>query len=211
MTNYQHIIWDWNGTLLNDVWLSIEIVNTMLEKHNATQLDVQRYREVFDFPIIQYYQRIGFNFEQESFEDLCEQFISNYGQRVEECQLHRGARRTIHQLHEFKISQSVLSAAEQQLLNRMVDTFGVSRYLEKVSGLSDNYAASKVENGQRMIAAMGLRPEEVLLVGDTTHDYEVAEAIGVDCVLIAHGHHDFEKLSKHTDVVSNFDELVQYL
>jgi len=211
MIKYQHIIWDWNGTLLNDVWLSVEIVNSMLASHNDLQLNPVSYRDIFDFPIREYYARLGFDFEKESFESLCDKFISQYDRRVEECRLHNGVRSTIHQLNEMRIGQSVLSAAEQGLLERMVEKFGVSRYFENVLGLADNFARSKVENGKQMIANLGIPPKEVVLIGDTTHDFEVAEAMGVDCVLVSHGHHPKEKLAAKAQVVDSFSELSMVL
>jgi len=211
MIKYQHIIWDWNGTLLNDVWLSVDIVNSMLESHNDLQLNPSSYRDIFDFPIKGYYTRLGFDFEKESFESLCDKFISYYDRRVEECSLHNGARSIINQLDEMQIGQSVLSAAEQGLLESMVKKFSVSRYFKDVSGLADNFARSKVENGKQMITNLGVNPNEVVLIGDTTHDFEVAEAIGVDCILVSHGHHPKEKLAAKAPVVDSFNELVRVL
>ena len=92
---YKHIIWDWNGTLLDDVHLTIEIVNTLLVDHNDLQLNINSYREVFDFPIIDYYTKVGFDFERESFESLCNRFIATYDTRVQECYLHTGAKATL--------------------------------------------------------------------------------------------------------------------
>ena len=82
MKDIQNIIWDWNGTLLDDAWLCRDVMNGMLRLRDMDFLSAERYREIFDFPIVRYYERIGFDLERESFEDervaafLNEHFVS---------------------------------------------------------------------------------------------------------------------------------------
>ena len=56
------IIWDWNGTLLNDMELCVHTINEMLQKRNLHELSVDEYKEVFSFPVKDYYQKIGFDY-----------------------------------------------------------------------------------------------------------------------------------------------------
>ena len=58
---YKHIIWDWNGTLLDDTWLCVEGINQALIKRNLTPISEDRYREVFTFPVRDYYKKLGFD------------------------------------------------------------------------------------------------------------------------------------------------------
>jgi phosphoglycolate phosphatase len=64
----RNIIWDWNGTLLNDMVICIECMNTMLNKRSLPQLSSDHYREVFTFPVREYFLQIGFDFSTEDFE-----------------------------------------------------------------------------------------------------------------------------------------------
>ena len=57
------IIWDWNGTLLDDLDLSLESVNILLEERNLPALSVEKYKDIFCFPIVVYYVKAGFDFE----------------------------------------------------------------------------------------------------------------------------------------------------
>ena len=70
---YTHIIWDWNGTLLDDVDWCVRSVNKMLEKRKKSRLKALcDYHNVFCFPIIEYYKNVGFDLDYESFEELAE-------------------------------------------------------------------------------------------------------------------------------------------
>ena len=68
MKNKKAIIWDWNGTLLDDVELCINSMNLLLKERNLQALTIDRYREIFTFPVKEYYQKAGFNFKTENFE-----------------------------------------------------------------------------------------------------------------------------------------------
>src|SRR5262245_43055202 len=51
-----HVIWDWNGTLLNDVTHAIDTINFLLEPRGLPLMSIERYREIFGFPIRRYYE-----------------------------------------------------------------------------------------------------------------------------------------------------------
>jgi phosphoglycolate phosphatase len=187
VSRYDHVIWDWNGTLLDDVHLTIEIMDWMLAPRGLPPLDVDRYHEVFGFPVRDYYERLGFDFEREPFEELAVEFISEYQRRWRECDLQGGARDTVSALAGAGVGQSVLSAMEQGLLHEHRDHFELGD-LEAFVGIDDHHGGSKLDHGLRRVAALGHDPSRVLLVGDTEHDHEVAQAMGVDCVLVEGGH-----------------------
>ncbi|MEE9167280.1 MAG: HAD hydrolase-like protein [Candidatus Neomarinimicrobiota bacterium] len=191
---YQHIIWDWNGTLLDDAWLCVEVMNAVLGRREMPLLTSEKYREVFDFPVKEYYRRLGFDFARESFEVSGTEFIVGYEKRRHEARLRLDAKRTLAAVAELGITQSLLSAYKQETLDELTQDLGVRQFFLKVIGQDNHYAHGKTESGKRWINEMHCGAHEVLLVGDTVHDHEVAEAIGADCVLIPAGHHNREKL-----------------
>src|ERR1035441_3524443 len=76
--NFKHIIWDWNGTLLNDTSLSLNIINGLLKSKNLNTLSLEDYRFIFDFPVKNYYEKAGFNFTEYSFEEVGKQWMDEY-------------------------------------------------------------------------------------------------------------------------------------
>ncbi|MGI6777704.1 MAG: HAD family hydrolase [Acetivibrionales bacterium] len=193
---YKHIIWDWNGTLLNDTWLSVEIINSMLACRGLKCIDCDKYREIFDFPVYEYYARLGMDYCKERFEDISDQFTNQYNKRWRECSLQEGAREVLQAVSFTGATQSVLSASHIDILQENVEYYKLDKYLIKLVGLDHSHADSKVGKGRQWIKELGLAPEKVLLIGDTVHDFEVANAIGVDCMLVSHGHHSAGKLER---------------
>lgn len=186
--NISSIIWDWNGTLLNDTELSVQTMNELLQKRKLQQLTIPAYKEVFSFPVKEYYRKIGFDFISEPFEIPAIEFINIYNSRVGLCPLHEHSLKVLDHFKSLGIKQFVLSAMEQQALDECLELRQINHYFEHVSGLDNHYAASKLDNGKQLIARHHLNVGQLLLIGDTVHDFEVAKELGCKCVLTAKGH-----------------------
>jgi phosphoglycolate phosphatase len=194
--SYKHIIWDWNGTLFDDAWLCIDIMNTMLGQRNLPPLTPERYEIIFDFPVRDYYQKAGFDFSRIPFETLSDEFITAYYRRMPEVKLKDHALEALKQGQRQGVTMSILSAMEHGPLTGLVKQMGLSRYFVEVIGLNNHHAAGKVELAKQwMMSQPALDPAEILFIGDTIHDYEVAEALGVACRLIHSGHHSRKRLA----------------
>lgn len=190
----KQIIWDWNGTLWNDTWLCVEINNHMLERRGLPPITLEMYRAKLCFPVTDYYCQLGFDYETDPYSRLAEEFIAEYEQRRFECDLHPEARELIRFFQTLEIPQSVLSAYEQKALLESTDHFQLTGFFDEIIGLNDIYANGKVENGKQYIAGSNLNPSDILFVGDTVHDFEVASAMGVHCALVANGHNSRPRL-----------------
>lgn len=192
----RHVIWDWNGTLLDDVELAVAAIGEVLEAHGLPKIEAAAYRETFCFPISEYYRRLGFGIGTEAFEMATRQFVESYRKRVPEGRLHFGTIEVLKALQGRSLKQSILSAAHQKDLHELLAHFGIDSYFDHVYGLDDHYAASKVERGRQLLAVCGVPASESVLIGDTDHDWEVGQALGIDVILLADGHQTEERL-KH--------------
>lgn len=210
MKTAKAIIWDYNGTLLNDTKLGVESINTMLSKRGLPLLTTERYREVFTFPVIQYYQKIGFDFDREDWSKTAKEFITNYTQGLPKSHIFPEARDLLNKFHQNGKTQFILSAMEHNMLRQSVSDEDILHYFKEISGIDNFYASSKIENGKDLFKRHNLKPHEVCLLGDTTHDYEVAIELGCSCILIAAGHQSYKKLKETGchQVVNNLNELI---
>jgi phosphoglycolate phosphatase len=195
MKHVTHVIWDWNGTLLDDAWLCVEVMNDLLDRRGLPRLTPERYAEVFRFPVRDYYRDVGFDFAREPFEVVGTEFIEGYAAREAACALRPEAREVLMGLSARGYTQSVLSASQHHRLVSQAERLGVHSHFEALVGLDDHYAAGKVELGQRWLASSGVSPARAVLVGDTDHDVQVARALGVHCLLVPSGHQHPERWS----------------
>ena len=207
---YKHIIWDWNGTLFNDVDACIETMNELLNKRNLAPI-VSRdyYRQIFCFPVIDYYQKLGFDFNQESFQDVASEYIERYHDYCTNSSLMPYSLEVIDYLNQQQIVQTVISASEQSSLFQQMEPFKIKDKFSDVIGIKDIYARSKVDLAKHYFQSNHLNRDEVLFIGDSQHDYEVSKAIGCDCVLISQGHQSKQRLRELDAVIINdFKELI---
>ena len=207
------LIWDWNGTLLDDTAYCYSIANEMRRERGMPLLDgVDAYRTVFRFPIIEYYRAMGYTFEKESYEDISVEFVQRYADNVAACPLQPQVRETLGAVKARGLSQILLSATGQDRLDEQIDLFGLRGYFDAVLGQVDNLAYGKTGRARAFMEGSGLAPAEVLFVGDTDHDYEVASALGCRAALLNAGHQLPQTLfSCGVPVISSLPEVLSLL
>lgn len=191
------VIWDWNGTLLDDTGMCYQIANEMrLERGMKPMPGIDAYRSVFRFPVIEYYRDMGYTFETESYEDVSREFIATYAKRVPSCPLQPCAEDTLRAVLERGARQVLLSATGQQKLNEQVALFSLERYFERVIGNRNDLAHGKADYARDFLLESGVSPERALFIGDTDHDFEIADSIGCACALLVPGHQTRAHLSQ---------------
>lgn len=190
---YTHVIWDFNGTLLDDVDACIASANRLLTAYALPTLpSVEEYRARFGFPIIDYYRGLGFDFEKIPYEVLAPEWVAYYMENVRTSGLYEGVREVLAEIRTRGVPQMILSATEREMLRGQVEGLGILPFFEDVLGMDTIHAYSKE---QIAVAWRKSHPDaQVLFVGDTDHDAAVAAAMGADCVLVAQGHQSRARL-----------------
>ena len=192
---YTDIIWDFNGTILDDVLAGILSVNKLLrERGLATIEDEEHYRSVFKFPIIEYYRDLGFDFDSEPYEVLAPLWVNEYLKNCKNSPIRKGFKEAFEAFKALGLRQHVLSATELTMLRSQLSELSIEDCFDGIYGLDNIHAKSKKDIG---VAWKNANPDiRALMIGDTDHDAEVAAAMGVDCVLVAAGHQNRDKLEK---------------
>ena len=187
-------IWDFNGTILDDVETGIRAVNELLrERCLPLILNKSAYQAVFGFPLRAYYERLGFDFEKEPYEVVAPLWVELYLRYVKEATAYDDVWETLEFFRERGVRQIVLSATESSMLREQLTDLGLIGFFDEILGLDNIHAASKTALAQEW---KHRNPHvRSLLLGDTDHDFEVAETLGAECILIARGHQSAERLS----------------
>ena len=190
----KHIIWDFNGTLLNDAQLSVDLDNYVFDRIGVPRITLEDYRNNMTMPVR---ARI---------------WLDEFNRKAIGVGLLPGALEAIQRLHAQGRSQSVLSASYEPSLKKQCDALGLTPYMRDISGLQDESASKKTEIGRRQLHELGLAGADVVLVGDMLADAHLAEALGADCVLVSWGHNDLKRLmSTGLPVAHSFEELEEIL
>jgi phosphoglycolate phosphatase len=184
------VIWDFNGTIMDDAELAATSVSKLLQKRNLPTISAAYHRQIFGFPVADYYQKLGFDLDIEAQSEISDEYHEVYLAGIGGCSLNEGVSDMLMLLQEAGIAQYVLSAAEHALLESWVEMFNLGRYFSAVYGLPDRLAETKVDRGLGLMRDFGLDPGTSLFIGDTDHDIEVAHALGCHPVIVLEGHQD---------------------
>ncbi len=209
---YTHIVWDFNGTIYNDVDAGIQSGNHLLRTHGLAQIpSVESYRAIFGFPIQDYYARMGFDFEKTPYADLAEEWMNYYFAYSKDSAVYPDVPEVMDALHQRGVEQWILSATEVNMLRGQLEGLGILSRFDGILGLDNIHARSKKDIG---VAWKEANPDIcALMIGDTDHDAEVAEAMGIDCILVAAGHQSRERLEtcKCIAVVDSVKDVLKLL
>ena len=192
---YDYIFYDWNGTLLDDTDICVDILNTMLTKRGYQQITKEKYLDIFTFPIKEYYRLAGFDFEKEEYEIIAQDFAPLYNANYTKCKLFDGAKAFLDNAKKHGIKQIIISATESNLLNEQLKFFQIDDYFNDRIALNNYYAYGKTELAKQFVKANGIDVSKVIMIGDTIHDAEVADAIGCECLLLTCGHQSKTRLA----------------
>ena len=208
MPQRKTIIWDWNGTLLDDAEICRTAINKMLKARNLSELSLEKYRDIFTFPVIDYYRRVGFDFDKEEWELVAMEFINLYLSALNEVELTPFAKETLGKFKQKGYRQAIISAMQHDALLKSVSELGIYGYFDFIGGIGDHYGGGKVDNARNYFTVAGLNPEQVTLIGDTIHDSEVAAELGCKCVLVTTGHQSHNRLQQTgLPVIKNLSEI----
>lgn len=203
----ENILFDFNGTIVNDVDLCLTILNDMLilKKHNV--VDLKQYLEIFDFPVIEYYKKSGFVFPEDNFDELAKYFIERYKKESINCPLQNHVKEILDYFTRIGKKLYIVSASEKNLLLDQLKTYQIDQYFLDISGLDNINASSKIESSKQFVKEKNFNLNKTIFIGDTLHDYEVSKQIGVNCILLAKGHQSKRRLLKSGCIV--IDDLIK--
>lgn len=198
--NMKYVLFDFNGTIVDDVALSLAAINHAAKKYlKRDEIKIDEYRNVFTFPVKDYYTALGFDFNKINWEEAGKYWYDYYCLHQEEAKLHDGIKETLISNRNKGYKNIVLSASKSDLLNKQLKDLGVYDLFDEILGNDNIYASSKVHIGKAFMKDKD--PKDCLMIGDSGHDKEVADAMGIECILIAKGHEAKERLLKVTDKV----------
>lgn len=204
------VVWDMNGTLINDVAAAVSSVNDTLAKCDLPPTDCDEYRRNMDMPITLYYSK-HFDLTQVTFDFLSREYHAGYERYRSLITRGKGAIEAVRELHARGVRQCVVSGFEQKKLLELLEEFGFLPYLDGVCGAPDDTCESKIERGCRWLREQGVDPRTALVVGDLVHDRELARALGADCMLFSGGHQDKERLQDcGAVVIDDLREVLDY-
>lgn len=207
------LIWDFNGTVMDDLNASVCAVNAMLTRRGLPLITEEWYTKNLVMPLEVFYEGVGFDMKKENLPEVSEEF-------QKECQKYPRpvfpeVQEALERFFKKGMHQALFSSLYHDTLLAQVQERGIEGYFEGIEGQKNRLLGGKTATVKEYLHRRGIRPEEALIIGDLTTDGQMAKALGCPCALIAKGHQHFEVLKKTGAYVlkdaSNLDALLEEL
>jgi len=188
------VFWDWNGTLIDDSFVFVNILNVLLKKNGLPKITLNFYKENFCFPVVDFYKKLGLYKSPSFFSSLNQKFVLLYNKQKHVPKLKSNILSLVNDLNNNNIEQCVVSAQNNQTLLGLVSFYGLNNSFVKVVGVRNDLALGKKALAEKLKNKF-FKHNRVLVVGDTFLDFEVSKHLGGNCVLVDWGHYSFSRLS----------------
>ncbi|MFJ4923899.1 HAD family hydrolase [Streptomyces sp. NPDC088725] len=189
-----HLVWDWNGTLLDDILAVVEATNVAFEEIGVEPITLDRYRELYCVPVPLFYERlIGRKPTAAEWLVMDETFHRHYAERRVACGLTEGVEQLLSQWKLAGRSQSLLSMFGHEELVPVVRGYGIESHFVRVDGRTGPSGGSKALHMERHLAALAgagaISPAHTVVIGDAVDDAVAAKHVGARAVLYTGGSH----------------------
>ncbi|MGC2240961.1 MAG: HAD hydrolase-like protein [Acidimicrobiia bacterium] len=193
-----HIVWDWNGTLLDDLEIVIESVNVGLESHGMPAIDADTYRHHFVRPVRSFYDSLfGRSVGDDEWRTLNETFHREYDRRAREAPLTTDSREALARVSDLGWTQSLLSMSAGDFLGEIVGHHQLASWFTRVDGVSWPDGGHKAVHLKTHLDSLSIDAGMVVVIGDTPDDAVAASEAGSTAVLYDGGSHHIERLMSH--------------
>ena len=190
----KYLIWDFNGTIVDDVKLGVNCINQLITKYlKRPPLKIREYQDIFTFPVKDYYEKVGFDFSVLDFKKLGNEWIELYDEGFKDVTVFEDVVALLNEARNKGYRNVVISASKEDKLKSEMAYLNLTSYFEEILGINDIYATSKLAIAQKWAED---KKGELIFLGDSLHDEEVASSIGAKCYLISRGHQSKKVLQK---------------
>jgi len=191
-----HVIWDWNGTLVDDLGVVVESVNASLQQLDAGPIGAAEYRTHYTRPVRVFYDRLlNRPITDVEWEVIDRAFHRAYDAALADIELAPGARGVIAGLYGAGHTQSILSMWWAQSLRPEVGRHHLDGFMIRVDGNRGLSGDTKEQLLRDHLQRLDLvDPDSAAMVGDSVDDARAAAAVGIRCVLYNGGSHHREQL-----------------
>ncbi len=204
-----HIVWDYNGTVLDDTYTSVLAVNEMLMSRGLPKTNLEVYKKSLVMPLTEYYKTVGIYTDDISV--LSQEFRKYCDIHKENSHIFNGVYDVILFAKSLGIKNILLSSLYHEHLLEETKKYNIDGWFDIISGLSDKNLGSKSATAAAIFEKESIDPKNVLFIGDLVTDAHTAYELGADCILIPNGHMDKERCKLACDkVFDNVRQVTKY-
>jgi phosphoglycolate phosphatase len=186
-------VFDWNGTLFDDMAATHEATNASLAFFGKGPITLEEEQETFTFPLIHFYEKMGINADDylRHTDELSRLFVEVYERENVNCGLREGSIELLDWLAANNVTCKILSNHRQDHLDHDVGRFGIAHYFHEISGNADPativQGLSKQFRLEDYMARHGFTADKTFIIGDSHEELELARHLKLTGISISGG------------------------
>lgn len=193
---YDLIVFDWDGTVMDSTAIIAGSIQSACRDLDLTIPDDETARHVIGLGLVQALRYAVPDAPEAMYDPLVARYRHHFMSQSQAIPLFEGARETIIELHEAGYSLAVATGKNRAGLDRALESCGLARYFHATRTADQTFSKPHPAMLLELMDELFVNAARTLMVGDTTHDLQLAQNAGVDALAVAFGAHPAEQLLK---------------
>lgn len=189
MANFQLIVFDWDGTLLDSTGTIAASIQAAARDLDIPVPSDERARHIIGLGLLDALRYAMPGLPESRYADVAGRYKHHYLARDQDLLLFAGAAELVKDLADAGFALAVATGKSRQGLNRALETSGLGRYFQTTRCADECHSKPHPQMLEELMAAFGVSSEATLMIGDTTHDLQMAKNAGAQGVGVTYGAH----------------------
>lgn len=207
------LVFDWDGTLLDSTGAIVAAMQAACRDLGIPEPSQERASQVIGLGLADALRHSAPDLAQDQVPQMVERYRYHYLSRDKELSLFEGASELVAELHSAGFLLAVATGKSRLGLNRALENSGLGPYFPVSRCADECYSKPHPQMLHELMDEYFIPPERVLMIGDTTHDLQMAINAGVSCLGVSYGAHPAQALDSLQPLarLNSVEELAQWL
>ena len=197
----KNIIFDWSGTLIDDVVFTYSAAMKVFGKIGLENITLEKFKKEFTLPYMDFYKK----FKKDADKKIIDKWFDKEMNLINNSKLFPETKEVLDFLKQRKIKMIILSSYLQESLEKEIKDNNLQNFFLDVNGSVYN----KIEEISNVMHKNNFKSDETIYIGDIAYDVDVGKKAKVVTVAVSQGYQPKEKLlEKNPDfLIENLGEL----
>lgn len=186
---YELIVFDWDGTLLDSASAIVEAIQSACRDLGIPEPSDARARHVIGLGLSDAMRHAVPELAPDDYGRMVERYRHHYLSRDHELRLFEGVEGMLAQLAEAGFLLAVATGKSRIGLDRALRTSGLGPRFVASRCADECFSKPHPQMLEELMDELAVDPERTIMIGDTTHDLQMARNAGVDSIGVAYGAH----------------------
>jgi len=195
MKQYDLIVFDWDGTLMDSTAQIIDCMQLAIEQLDLPSLSNETVSHIIGLGLNEAVATLYPEINQQTRQKLGLHYQQNWIRSPEQAPLFTNARSLIKRLNKQGYFLGVATGKGRKGLDKVLNATELGEYFHATRCVDECHSKPHPEMIEQLMDYLGVMPDKTLMIGDTSHDLHMAHNAGAHSLGISHGAHTSEALA----------------